>query len=98
MDTTERAHTHTLMHTHTHTYIQVTTGKSRQSGLMTVLWFICLDFYVFLVSFCSEGEFDGLGEGDRRSYRSREVKNVNSGTFLMVHWLRICLATQRIWV
>ena len=49
MDTTERAHTHTL--THTHTYIQVTTGRSRQSGLMTVVWFICLDFHAFLVHF-----------------------------------------------
>ena len=61
-------------------------------------FFFCLDFYVFLVSFCSEGEFDGLGEGDRRSHSSREVKNVNSGPFLVVQWLRICLAMQRMWV
>ena len=108
LDTTERVHTHThthmytRAHTHVRAHTHINSGHNRKeqakSGLMTVVCFFCLDFYVFLVSFCSEGEFDGLGEGDRRSHSSREVKNVNSGPFLVVQWLRICLAMQRMWV
>ena len=100
MDTTELVHAHTHTCTRVHTHINSGHNRKEQakSGLMTVVWFFCLDFYVFLVSFCSEGEFDGFREGDRCSHSSGEVKNVNSGTFLVVQWLRICLVMQKMWV